>query len=136
MITSQAVAQDIESVVNSLSENEAEFSSSSDAEFSDHLDRVLPKSVKKFCMRQAAERLSPALLHVVQQPTIKRRDRALAALIALIYGPTPFGGANTLKEVAIRYSMTEQNLYALMNTQRALLAPSQATQPHDFERVG
>jgi len=138
MITTQAIAQDIETAVNHLTDRELtspnDYSDEQEAE--DHLDRVLPKAAKKLCMKQAAERLSPALLHVVQQPTIKRRDRALAALIALIYGPTPFGGANTLKEVALRYSMTEQNLHALMNAQRALLVPNHASQPHDFNRTG
>lgn len=75
------------------------------------------------CLREAAKKLTAALLHVVNQPTSKGRDRALAALIALIYGPTPFGGANTFKEVAMRYGMTEQNLYSLMRTLRALLQP-------------
>ncbi len=73
-------------------------------------------------LREAAGRLSAALFHVVHQSTAKGRDRSLAALIALIYGPTPFGGVNTLKEVAIRYGMTEQNLFQLMRTHRELLA--------------
>jgi len=71
---------------------------------------------------EATERLSTALLHVVHQPTAKGRDRSLAALIALIYGPTPFGGVNTLKDVAMRYGMTEQNLFQLMRGHRELLA--------------
>jgi hypothetical protein len=73
-------------------------------------------------MREATERLSAALLHVVHQSTAKGRDRSLAALVALIYGPTPFGGVNTLKEVAMRYGMTEQNLFQLMRSHRELLA--------------
>ena len=52
----------------------------------------------------------------------KGRDRSLAALVALIYGPTPFGGVNTLKDVAMRYGMTEQNLFQLMRGHRDLLA--------------
>jgi len=71
---------------------------------------------------EATERLSTALLHVVHQPTAKGRDRSLAALVALIYGPTPFGGVNTLKDVAMRYGMTEQNLFQLMRGHRELLA--------------
>lgn len=73
-------------------------------------------------LREAAERLSAALLHVVHQPTSKGRDRSLAALVALIYGPTPFGGVNSLREVATRYGMTEQNLFQLMRGHRDLLA--------------
>jgi len=71
---------------------------------------------------EAAERLSAALLNVVHQPTVKRRDRSLAALVALIYGPTPFGGVNSLRDVATRYGMTEQNLFQLMRGHRELLA--------------
>jgi len=71
--------------------------------------------------REAAERLSAALFHVVHQPTSKGRDRSLGALVALIYGPTPFGGVNSLKEVATRYGMTEQNLFQLMRAHRELL---------------
>jgi hypothetical protein len=70
----------------------------------------------------AAERLSAALFHVVHQPTSKGRDRSLAALVALIYGPTPFGGVNSLRDVAMRYGMTEQNLFQLMRGHRDLLA--------------
>jgi hypothetical protein len=73
-------------------------------------------------LREAAERLSAALFHVVHQPTSKGRDRSLAALVALIYGPTPFGGVNNLRDVAMRYGMTEQNLFQLMRTHRDLLA--------------
>jgi hypothetical protein len=73
-------------------------------------------------LREAAERLSAALFHVVHQPTSKGRDRSLAALVALIYGPTPFGGVNSLRDVAMRYGMTEQNLFQLMRTHRDLLA--------------
>lgn len=73
-------------------------------------------------LREAAERLSAALFHVVHQPTAKSRDRSLAALVALIYGPTPFGGVNHLRDVAMRYGMTEQNLFQLMRTHRDLLA--------------
>jgi len=76
---------------------------------------------------EAAERLSAALFHVVHQPTAKSRDRSLGALVALIYGPTPFGGVNSLKEVASRYGMTEQNLFQLMRTHRELL--SRAREP-------
>lgn len=71
---------------------------------------------------EAAERLSKALYHVVHQPTSKGRDRSLAALVALIYGPTPFGGVNNLKDVAMRYGMTEQNLFQLMRKHRELLS--------------
>lgn len=141
MITTQAIAHDLEAAVTQLTDNEPEtrsqeYDAGEGENLDEHLDKVLPKAAKKFCLKQAAERLSPALLHVVQQSTEKRRDRALAALIALIYGPTPFGGANTFKEVAVRYSMTEQNLYALMNTHRALLVPKHADQPHDFANNG
>jgi hypothetical protein len=73
-------------------------------------------------LREAAERLSAAIFHVVHQPTSKGRDRSLAALVALIYGPTPFGGVNSLRDVAMRYGMTEQNLFQLMRTHRDLLA--------------
>jgi hypothetical protein len=73
-------------------------------------------------LREAAERLSAALFHVVHQPTSKGRDRSLAALVALIYGPTPFGGVNSLREVAMRYGMSEQNLFQLMRAHRDLLA--------------
>lgn len=73
-------------------------------------------------LREAAERLSSALFQVVHQPTSKGRDRSLAALGALIYGPTPFGGVNSLREVAMRYGMSEQNLYQLMRVHRDLLA--------------
>jgi hypothetical protein len=73
-------------------------------------------------LREAAERLSAALFHVVHQPTSKGRDRSLAALVALIYGPTPFGGVNSLRDVAMRYGMTEQNLFQLMRGHRDLLA--------------
>jgi hypothetical protein len=71
---------------------------------------------------EAAERLSAALFQVVHQPTSKGRDRSLAALIALIYGPTPFGGVNSLRDVAMRYGMSEQNLFQLMRVHRDLLA--------------
>jgi hypothetical protein len=71
---------------------------------------------------EATERLSTALLHVIHQPTAKGRDRSLAALVAVIYGPTPFGGVNTLRDVAMRYGMTEQNLFQLMRGHRDLLA--------------
>ena len=73
-------------------------------------------------LREAAERLSAALFHVVHQPTSKGRDRSLAALVALIYGPTPFGGVNSLRDVAMRYGMTEQNLFQLMRGHRDLLS--------------
>jgi hypothetical protein len=73
-------------------------------------------------LREAAERLSAALFQVVHQPTSKARDRSLAALVALIYGPTPFGGVNSLRDVAMRYGMTEQNLFQLMRGHRDLLA--------------
>jgi hypothetical protein len=73
-------------------------------------------------LREAAERLSAALFHVVHQPTSKGRDRSLAALVALIYGPTPFGGVNSLRDVAMRYGMTEQNLFRLMRGHRDLLS--------------
>jgi hypothetical protein len=72
-------------------------------------------------LREAARSLSTALYHVIHQPTAKGRDRSLAALVALIYGPTPFGGVNTLREVAVRYGMTEQNLFRLMKAHRELL---------------
>jgi hypothetical protein len=74
------------------------------------------------CLHEAAERLSTALFQVVHQPTAKRRDRSLAALIALIYGPTPFGGVNSLRDVAMRYGMSEQHLFQLMRVHRHLLA--------------
>ena len=73
-------------------------------------------------LREAAERLSTALFQVVHQPTAKGRDRSLAALVALIYGPTPFGGVNSLREVAVRYGMSEQHLFQLMRVHRDLLA--------------
>jgi hypothetical protein len=73
-------------------------------------------------LREAAERLSAALFQVVHQPTSKGRDRSLAALVALIYGPTPFGGVNSLRDVAMRYGMSEQNLFQLMRVHRDLLA--------------
>ena len=73
-------------------------------------------------LREAAERLSAALFHVVHQPTSKGRDRSLAALVVLIYGPTPFGGVNSLRDVAVRYGMTEQNLFRLMRGHRDLLS--------------
>jgi hypothetical protein len=76
------------------------------------------------CLREAAERLSAALFQVVHQPTSKGRDRSLAALVALIYGPTPFGGVNSLRDVAMRYGMSEQNLFHLMRVHRDLLAQS------------
>ncbi len=78
------------------------------------------------CLRQAAERLSTALSQVIHQPTSKGRDRSLAALVALIYGPTPFGGVNSLREVAMRYGISEQNLFQLMRGHRELLARSAA----------
>jgi hypothetical protein len=78
-------------------------------------------------LREAAERLSTALLNVVHQPTAKGRDRSLAALVALIYGPTPFGGVNSLRDVAMRYGMTEQNLFHLMRGHRESL--SRAAEP-------
>jgi hypothetical protein len=77
-------------------------------------------------LREAAGRLSAALLHIVHQPTAKSRDRSLAAFIALIYGPTPFGGVNTLREVAVRYGMSEQNLFLLIRTHRELLKKHEA----------
>jgi hypothetical protein len=73
-------------------------------------------------LREAAGRLSEALFQVVHQPTSKGRDRSLAALVALIYGPTPFGGVNSLRDVATRYGMSEQNLFQLMRVHRDLLA--------------
>ena len=79
---------------------------------------------ERACLRRVAKRLSPALLHVVQQSTAKSRDRSLAALVVSIYGPTPFGGANSIKDVAVRYGMTERNLYQLIDTLRALLQSS------------
>jgi hypothetical protein len=72
-------------------------------------------------LREAAGRLSEALFQVVHQPTSKGRDRSLAALVALIYGPTPFGGVNSLRDVAMRYGMSEQNLFQLMRVHRDLL---------------
>jgi hypothetical protein len=75
-------------------------------------------------LREAAGRLSAALFQVVHQPTAKGRDRSLAALVALIYGPTPFGGVNSLRDVAMRYGMSEQNLFQLMRVHRDLLARS------------
>jgi hypothetical protein len=72
-------------------------------------------------LREATERLSAALFNVVHQTTAKGRDRSLAALVALIYGPTPFGGVNSLRDVAMRYGMTEQNLFRLMRGHRELL---------------
>jgi hypothetical protein len=78
-------------------------------------------TARNIYLLEATERLSTALLHVVHQPTAKGRDRSLAALVALIYGPTPFGGVNTLKDVAMRYGMTEQNLFQLMRGHRELL---------------
>lgn len=72
-------------------------------------------------LREAARCLSDSLYHVIHQPTAKGRDRSLAALVVLIFGPTPFGGVNTLREVAVRYGMTEQNLFRLMKAQRDLL---------------
>jgi hypothetical protein len=88
----------------------------------------IPEAAQKACLKEAARRLSPVLLHLVHQSTAKSRDRALAALVVLIYGPTPFGGANNIKDVATRYGMTEQNLYQVMGTLRALL---QSTPPAD-----
>jgi hypothetical protein len=79
-------------------------------------------SERNALLREAAERLSSALFHVVHQPTSKGRDRSLAALVALIYGPTPFGGVNNLRDVAMRYGMSEQNLFQLMRIHRELLA--------------
>jgi hypothetical protein len=73
-------------------------------------------------LREAAERLSTALFQVVHQPTAKGRDRSLAALVALIYGPTPFGGVNSLRDVAMRYGISEQHLFQLMRVHRDLLA--------------
>jgi hypothetical protein len=73
-------------------------------------------------LREAAGRLSTALFQVVHQPTSKGRDRSLAALVALIYGPTPFGGVNSLRDVAMRYGMSEQNLFQLMRVHRDLLS--------------
>jgi hypothetical protein len=90
--------------------------------------RQLPWAAKKACLQHATQRLSPALLHVVHQPTMKGRDRALAALIVLIYGPTPFGGTNNIKDVATRYGMTERNLYQLMDTLRSLLQSALPTE--------
>jgi hypothetical protein len=80
-----------------------------------------PHAAERACLKRATQRLSPALLHVVHQSTTKSRDRAMAALIVLIYGPTPFGGANNIKDVAKRYGMTERNLYQLIDTLRGLL---------------
>jgi hypothetical protein len=79
-------------------------------------------SERNTLLRETAERLSSALFHVVHQPTSKGRDRSLAALVALIYGPTPFGGVNNLRDVAMRYGMSEQNLFQLMRIHRELLA--------------
>jgi hypothetical protein len=73
-------------------------------------------------LREAAGRLSTALFQVVHQPTAKGRDRSLAALVALIYGPTPFGGVNSLRDVAMRYGISEQHLFQLMRVHRDLLA--------------
>jgi hypothetical protein len=81
----------------------------------------LPQSIVRAYLMQAAQRLSPALLYIAHQSTAKSRDRAFAAFIVLVYGPTPFGGVNTIKEVSQRYGMTERNLYQLMETIRALL---------------
>ena len=99
---------------------------------SDDTLHQLPHAAKIACLREVAQRLSPALLHVAHQSTAKSRDRALAALIVLIYGPTPFGGANNVKDVAIRYGMTEQNLHQLIGTLRSLLQPP----PEPEERDG
>jgi hypothetical protein len=91
----------------------------------------LPRAAKTACFKEAARRLSPALLHVIHLSTSKSRDRALAALIVLIYGPTPFGGANNIKDVAVRYGMTEQNLHQLVATMRSLLqSPLSADDNH------
>jgi hypothetical protein len=103
-----------------------------DARLTRHADvespiHSLPHSAKKACLKEAARRLSPALLHIVHQSTAKSRDRTLAALVVLIYGPTPFGGANNVKDVATRYGMTEQNLHQLIANLRDLLrSPLQA----------
>jgi hypothetical protein len=83
---------------------------------------TLGDSERHDCLHEAAERLSTALFQVVHQPTAKGRDRSLAALVALIYGPTPFGGVNSLREVAVRYGMSEQHLFQLMRVHRHLLA--------------
>jgi hypothetical protein len=93
--------------------------------------RTLSRADREACLKEATERLSPLLLHVAHQTTAKSRDRALAALIVLIYGPTPFGGANTLKEVAMRFGMTEQNLHQLVGTLRSLLQSPRATEETD-----
>jgi len=87
---------------------------------------VFDSAERNACLREAAERLSAALFHVIHQPTSKGRDRSLAALVALIYGPTPFGGVNNLRDVAMRYGITEQNLFQLMRGHRELLARSVA----------
>jgi hypothetical protein len=89
--------------------------------FGDDTPQKLPQAAEKACLKRATQRLSPALLHVVHQSTTKSRDRALAALIVLIYGPTPFSGSNNIKDVAKRYGMTERNLYQLIDTLRGLL---------------
>jgi len=101
---------------------------SSEFIFSSPSAQGLPQAAQKACLKEAARRLSPVLLHLVHQSTAKSRDRALAALVVLIYGPTPFGGANNIKDVATRYGMTEQNLYQVMGTLRALL---QSAPPED-----
>ncbi len=88
---------------------------------------------EQFFLKRSAARLSAALLHVAQQSTEKRRDRALAALIVLIYGPTPFGGANNIKDVALRYGMSERNLYQLIDTLRGILQPTNPVQAMTHE---
>jgi hypothetical protein len=100
----------------------------SPAALADDTDHKLPQAAEKACLKRAAQRLSPVLLHVVHQSTTKSRDRALAALIVLIYGPTPFGGANNIKDVAKRYGMTERNLYQLIDTLRGLLQSALPTE--------
>jgi hypothetical protein len=120
----------LESATASPPADELQFDSSAPFRTEETLHR-LPREAKKACLKQAAQRLSPALLHVVHQSTAKSRDRALAALVILIYGPTPFGGANTIKDVAIRYGMTEQHLHQLVGTLRGLLQPALPVEDHE-----
>ncbi|HVT92614.1 MAG TPA: hypothetical protein VHD76_07200 [Bryobacteraceae bacterium] len=81
----------------------------------------LPELLRKPCLQDAARRLSPTLLNVAQEGTLKARDRSLAALMTLLYGPAFFRGGITLREVAARYLMTESHFQMLIATHRELL---------------
>lgn len=85
-------------------------------------DRI--RSSAPFGVDTVANALRPCFESILQNRSQLRRDRAYAGFILAIFGPTPFGGVNSAREVAARYRMTEQNLHTLAGRYTALLERS------------